>query len=74
MAKRGPKPKKQTEVQPKKKSYARALTTEEEHYALSQICQRFESMNEDQRKRAMGFFIHKYSEYLPETLYLTDKK
>lgn len=70
MAKRGPKPKKQAEVQPKKKSYARALTTEEEMYALDQICQKLESMNEDQRQRAAFFLMHKYPEYFT----LTDKK
>jgi hypothetical protein len=42
---------------------AKSLTTEEEIYALDQICQRFESMNEDQRIRAAFFIQHKYPEY-----------
>lgn len=42
---------------------AKVLTTEEEIYALDQICQRLESMNEDQRIRAAFFIQHKYPEY-----------
>lgn len=77
MAKPGRKAKKQAEAQPKRtytKRENKVLTTQEELYELDKMCGAFEKMNDDARKRVMNYLLHRYSEYLPETLYLTDKK